>query len=402
MSCKEWREFIFSDFVEINPVIKLDKRKEFSFVEMKDLSSTSKWARPTVKRKLTGGARFAENDTLFARITPCLENGKICQVVNLEKGVGFGSTEFLVFRGRVNKSDSDFVFYLSRWDVVRRFAEQNLVGTSGRQRVGKEAFNKLSLKLPPLNTQRRIASILSSLDDKIELNRQTNQTLEAIAQALFKEWFVDFNFPGSTGEMEDSELGEIPKGWNIGVIGDLFEISKESLNPSSRPTVGFIHYSLPAFDEGRRPTRELGSQILSNKFKVKSNSILVSKLNPRISRVWPIIESNDQSICSTEFQVFLPKRDYLFSFGSTLFSQNQIIETMKGRATGTSSSHQRIRPQDILDIKIVIPNNETLKGFNKAIKNFYNLIFINEEQMQTLIQLRDSFLPKLMRGEIEI
>ena len=105
---------------------------------------------------------------------------------------------------------------------------------------------------------------MKSLDDKIELNRQTNKTLEAIAQALFKEWFVDFNFPGATGEMQESEMGEIPEGWRVGSIGDLFTISKESLNPSSNPTEEFLHYSLPAFDEGRKPTKELGSKILSN------------------------------------------------------------------------------------------------------------------------------------------
>ena len=99
-------------------------------------------------------------------------------------------------------------------------AEQNLLGTSGRQRVNREAFDNLELKLPPLPTQRCIAAILSALDDKIELNCQTNQTLEAIAQAIFKEWFVDFRFPGSTGEMQDSELGPIPKGWRVKSLYD--------------------------------------------------------------------------------------------------------------------------------------------------------------------------------------
>jgi type I restriction enzyme S subunit len=224
MSSKGWKRYVFSDFVNINPSVRLEASKYYSFVEMKDLNEKSKFVYPSAKRKLTGGSRFQNYDTLFARITPCLENGKICQVKELENGVGFGSTEFLVFRGREGISDNNFVFYLMRYDEVRRFAEQNMLGTSGRQRVTWNAFVNLKLDLPPLPTQRRIASILSGLDNKIELNRQTNATLEAMAQAIFKEWFVDFRFPGATGEMVESELGMIPKGWkksNIFEIADL-------------------------------------------------------------------------------------------------------------------------------------------------------------------------------------
>jgi len=109
-----WKESKFSDFVTINPTVSLKGTEEYSFVEMKDLQDGNKICSPTTKRKTSSGARFQENDTLFARITPCLENGKICQVRNLEEGIGFGSTEFLVFRGKVGVSDNEFVFYLSK------------------------------------------------------------------------------------------------------------------------------------------------------------------------------------------------------------------------------------------------------------------------------------------------
>lgn len=126
-----FKKYKFSDFVDINPLVKLKANEEYSFIEMADLNDGQRYVYPSAKRILTGGARFEENDTLFARITPCLENGKICQVKDLKDGKGFGSTEFLVFRGKEKVSDSNFVFYLSRWDEVRRFAELNMVGTSG-------------------------------------------------------------------------------------------------------------------------------------------------------------------------------------------------------------------------------------------------------------------------------
>lgn len=150
----EWKEYKFSDFVNINPPVKLINGEQYSYVEMKDLSDGQKYCFPSVERKLSGGARFNEGDTLFARITPCLENGKICQAKGLKKGVGFGSTEFFVFRDKDGVSDNDFVFYLSRWDEVRAFAEMNFDGTSGRQRVPKDAFNNLFLSLPDLKIHR--------------------------------------------------------------------------------------------------------------------------------------------------------------------------------------------------------------------------------------------------------
>ena len=91
----------------INPLVKLKADSEYSFIEMKDLNEEQKFVYPSGKRLLNGGARFEEGDTLFARITPCLENGKICQAKGLENGVGFGSTEFLVFRGKKNVSDTN-------------------------------------------------------------------------------------------------------------------------------------------------------------------------------------------------------------------------------------------------------------------------------------------------------
>jgi len=204
----EWKTYKLGDFAEINPRISLKQGNEYSFVEMRDLDASLKYVSPSVKKELKGGAKFQNGDTLFARITPCLENGKICQVKNLEDNVGFGSTEFLVFRGKENVSNSDFVYYLSRSEFVKNNAIQMMTGTSGRQRVEKSALQELEITVPYLSTQTQIAQILTSLDDKIELNLQMNQTLEAMAQAIFKEWFVDFKFPNFDGDFIDG----LPKG----------------------------------------------------------------------------------------------------------------------------------------------------------------------------------------------
>lgn len=385
-------EFKFSDFVTINPLVKLKAGEEYSFIEMKDLNDGQRNAYPTVERKLTGGSRFEEGDTLFARITPCLENGKICRAKGLKNHVGFGSTEFLVFRGKKDVSNSDFVFYLSRWDEVRRFAELNMVGTSGRQRVPKEAFDNLLLNLPSdLPTQTRIASILSALDDKIELNRQMNQTLEQMAQALFKKYFVD-----------DIDPDNLPEGWRRGKLGEMFYHSKEGINPGSFPEKTFDHYSIPAYDEGCKPLPELGATILSNKTIVKSNSILFSKLNPRFPRIW-LIENVDEniSVCSTEFLVFVPNENS-YSFSFLFLKQEDFKSEIVNKATGTSGSHQRIRPDDILNLDAIIPPNETLKDFEVKVRPLLSKIVANIQEGSSIVKLRDTLLPKLMSGEIEV
>ncbi len=251
--------------------------------------------------------------------------------------------------------------------------------------------------------QRRIAEILSALDDKIELNRQTNATLEAIAQTIFKEWFVDFNFPGATGEMIESELGLIPKEWKVGTIGDILDLFHENVTPFRTPNVDFFHYSIPAFDNGRTPSIETGESILSNKFKVKSNSILVSKLNPRIPRIWPINDVDElKSICSTEFQVLVPKKRYFYAFAVNLFSQQFIQDTMKSRASGTSGSHQRINPQEILNIEVIIPEDGIMHLYNDIVSDYYKQLINAQYESTTLSTIRETLLPKFMNGEIEL
>lgn len=383
-----WKEYRFSDFALINPTVSLKGNEEYSFVEMKDLEDGNKICSPSAKRKTSSGARFQERDTLFARITPCLENGKICQVKNLENGIGFGSTEFLVFRGKENVSDNEFIFYLSRWNEVRDFAENNFEGTSGRQRVPKNCFDNLKLQLPPLPEQTAIATILSSLDDKIDLLHRQNKTLEALAETLFRQWFVE--------EAEES--------WEAKSLTEIADHSKENIHPSKNPTKLYKHYSLPAFDAGKDPILEIGKEILSNKYKVISNSILVSKLNPRTPRIWMIYGNvnEDESICSTEFQIVKPKDQKWYGFIYCFLKSTQVTQELAGASSGTSGSHQRINPQDIFNLTFLKPPDNLIEQFSKVMDNYLVKINNNQTQIRTLTQTRDTLLPKLMSGEVRV
>lgn len=406
----EWKEYKLGEVAEINPRVTLKQGTQYSFVEMKDLDATFKYVFPSAKKELKGGSKFENGDTLFARITPCLQNGKICQVKNLEKGVGFGSTEFLVFRGKAGISNSDYIYYLTRSEYVRSNAIQMMTGTSGRQRVEKSALEDLDVTIPDLPTQTAIAEILSSLDDKIELNNKINAELETLAQTLFKQWFVDFEFPNengdpyksSGGEMVDSELGQIPKGWEVGNLTEIAELSKKSVKPFDSPNEIFFHYSLPEFDSGKMPSKELGEKILSSKYQVLNNTVLVSKLNPRIPRIWTIIECNNNSICSTEFQIVKPFKDIYLPFINCLCSSSDYITSIQSKVTGTSSSHQRVNPKDIINYDLPLPHERLINSFHTLIYDTLVMIDENKKENIELTALRDTLLPKLISGELEV
>jgi len=242
----KWRELPFSEAVLINPPVRLERGKRYPFVDMDALNPGARSAFATEEREFSGGgSRFEHGDTLMARITPCLENGKIARFCARQgSGVGHGSTEFIVIRERPGVTHSDYAYYLTLWEGVRGYAISHMTGTSGRQRVPINCLQHLTVPIPPLPEQRAIAHILGTLDDKIKLNRRMSETLEAMARALFKAWFVDFepvrakmegrwqrgqSLPGLPAHLYDlfpdrlvdSEPGEIPEGWGVGTLGKL-------------------------------------------------------------------------------------------------------------------------------------------------------------------------------------
>ena len=389
MNDKEWKTYKFPDFVLINPTISLKGDGDFSFIEMKDLSEGKRFVEPSAERKVTGGARFQEDDTLFARISPCLENGKIGQAKKLKNGVGFGSTEFLVFRDKLNISNKDYVYYLACWQEVRKFAEQNMIGTSGRQRVNKEAFENLELLLPPLETQTKIASILSSLDEKIELNRQTNQTLEAIAQTLFKEMCL----PKSE---------ELPEGWRVGKLGEVCDVNKNSLNKKNDFLAWIDYIEISEVSKGvvNNVTRyDLGEEPSRAKRKLKNGDVVLSTVRPDRGSYFLAINPSKTDIVSTGFAVFsatLVPYSFLYLF----LTEENIIKYYGHIANG--GAYPAINPNVIMDIELIIPKDDVLEQFHNTVEPLLLKYHLNNKQTQTLISIRDSLLPKLMKGEIGV
>ena len=326
----------------------------------------------------------------------------------------------ITLRGKPDVLDNTFLKFLLQSNPVQEELRSRGTGTTVVG-IRQSELRKVSLTLPPLAEQKAIAAVLGALDDKIELNRRMNATLEAMARALFQSWFVDFDpvrakldgrpptaldpataalFPAS---FQDSLPGHIPKGWTVGRVGDLATPNRGAVNPGEFPTETFEHFSLPAFDNGRTPKVELGSAIMSNKFTVTPNSVLLSKLNPHIPRIWlPDLHASRRSVCSTEFMVVCSKpgvsREYLFS----LFTSSAFASIYGTLVTGTTGSHQRIRPESVLDMKIVIPSPSLIRAFTDLAKPMFDRINRNTEQSRTLATLRNTLLPKLLSGELRL
>lgn len=208
-----WQQVKLCDALIINPIEKLSKGTIAKKVSMERLRPFCRDVLEYEFDKFSGGSKFRNKDTIMARITPCLENGKRAQINMLEQDeIGFGSTEFIIFREKENISNSNFIYYLICSDLIREPAIKSMVGSSGRQRVQIDVLKELIIPLPPIDVQKKIAGVLGALDDKIELNNRINNNLEQQAQALFKSWFVDFEPFGGT----------MPKDWKE---SDIYSIS---------------------------------------------------------------------------------------------------------------------------------------------------------------------------------
>jgi type I restriction enzyme S subunit len=331
------------------------------------------------------------------------------------------STEFLVLRPS-NLVDRRFLRFLCLGPTIRAEMEARVTGTSGsHQRVRPEDALAIPVEIPvDLSEQRAIGHILGTLDDKIEVNRRMSETLEAMARALFKSWFVDFDpvrakaegrdpglpqpladlFPDS---FKDSELGEIPRGWRAGRFGDVVEQLRDQENPLLFPDVLCRHFSLPAFDDGQNPKAEYGETIKSLKSRVPPGAVLLSKLNPEIERVWLVdVGPSERAVCSTEFLVLRARPPFTRSFVYCLARSPLFRQQIEGLVTGTSKSHQRAQVESILGIGTIVPPLHIVAAFDRAAENLLARTLDCRRESRTLAALRDTLLPKLISGKLRV
>ena len=283
-------------------------------------------------------------------------------------------------------------------------------------------LNRIEVSHPLLPEQRAIAGVLGALDDKIEQNRRTARALDRLARAIFRAWFVGFEpvkakiggatsfpsmpqavFDALPSRFVDSEIGPVPEGWKVGGIPSIATLSKVQVNPQEHADEVFDHFSIPAFDAGVRAVVEFGEAIKSNKFLVAEGCVLLSKLNPRIARIWlPPSPRERQQITSTEFLVFVPRSAFDRHYLYCQFQQPSFREELAQSASGTSNSHQRVRPDDVLHKAVIVPPSPVRKGFADIADPLFALLAANHAESATLAEVRDYLLPTLFSGQVRV
>lgn len=390
------------DKIRCNPSVKLQKGNLYPFIDMEKIRTGTKYITGFDYASYEGQScsKFCSGDTIMARITPCLENGKIAQY-KTDSEKAFGSTEFFVFRGIPNITDSNYVYYLISAKYIRDLATNSMTGASGRQRADVKFIKKIKWKFPDLPTQQRIADILSTYDDLIENNNKRITLLERAAQELYKEWFVRFRFPGHE---TTKFVNGLPEGWTRKKISEFYNTCSGGTPSRSKPEY---------YENGVYPWVKTGeikdSIIIDAEEYITENAIINSsaKLLPAKSVVMAMYGVNigmlayfDQEMaCNQACCVFSDKRKfssrhYLFQY---LLSIREYLLLI-----GFGAAQQNLSQDLIKRVKILMPTDGLITAFEKKVDDYYestrNLMMRN----QNLAKQRDLLLPRLMSGKLEV
>ena len=261
---------------------------------------------------------------------------------------------------------------------------------STRGNINAQTYADMVVYLPSRKQQDYIVEILDSMEEKRKINNKINNNLEQQARAIYRE---RFEVVPSVG---------LPSGWRVVSLGEVATISNKSFNPLKETEIMLEHYSIPAFDEMRFPVFELSTDIKSNKFVIDASCFMISKLNPTTKRVWRPYCLTDNAVCSTEFIVFKAKDEAITDFLYSVIDSNSFSEFMCSHVTGSTGSRQRTTPSDTLSYEMILPSDYELTEFQSIVSPMYTQIRINIIENEKLKKLRDSLLPKLMSGEIDV
>ena len=296
-----------------------------------------------------------------------------------------------IIRIDTEKANHEYVYYyLNQRSVVQAVNASS--AQSAQPNINLKQIGQIEIDLPERKLQDKIVSILSAIDFKIEKNNQINENLEQQARAVFQAWFIDYEPFG----------GVAPSAWHPSTLGQIAELKTDSWSPAKNPDVMVEHYSIPAFDEQHYPVFEIAAGIKSNKYILNSNSVMISKLNPDTKRIWRPLCLSAHSACSTEFIVYEAKkqeqRDYIYS----ILDSTPFLNYLCSHTTGSTNSRQRATPKSTLDFTLCLPPDSIIEDFCQIVTPMYDLIASNIVENQSLAKTRDSLLPRLMSGEIDV
>lgn len=382
----DWVTAKLSEVAEFNPREKISVGSVAKKVSMDKLQPFCRDIPGFEMSVYTGGAKFRNGDTIMARITPCLENGKVSKVNILSDGeVGFGSTEYIVFRAKDSIADPDYLYYLVCSPLVRGPAIKSMVGSSGRQRVQTDVLQALTVDLPPLTEQREIGAILRSFDDKIALNTRINDNLQQQADAIFSENFLS------------QEL--LPVGWRKSCLSTIANYLNGLAMQKYRPVQGENGLPVLKIKELRQGMTDDNSEHCSSNIKpeyiVHDGDIIFSWSGSLLVDFWC---GGDCGLNQHLFKVTSTQFDKWFVYAWTKHYLNHFIAVAADKAT--TMGH--IKRDELDKAEVIIPSSGDYMEIGALMQPLYDEIISNRIESRKLSELRDALLPRMMSGELDV
>lgn len=361
--------------------------------------------------EFSGGMKFRNGDTIMARITPCLENGKTAKVNILDtEEVGFGSTEYIVFRAIDGVTDEDYLYYLVCSPIVRDIAIKSMVGSSGRQRVQTDVVKGIEVELPTLDEQRKIGSLLKILDDKIAVNNEINENLEQQAVVLFRSWFSAFSLSPNSHRV-NSEFGEIPEDFTVIKVGSLpilvtdyvsngsFASLKANVSLYQEPNYAYFIRNTDLKSGSFGVFVDQHSYEFLSKSTLYGGEIIISNVGD-VGSVFLCPKLDAHMTLGNNIIMLRPEDDHLRYYLYIWFKYLQgqaLIQGIKG-----GSAQPKFNKTDFKNTSILIPPKDILSRFHETVAPMFEMISHRQTETSRLANLRDTLLPHLMSGEIDV
>ena len=381
----KWSIKKFSEIADFNPSEPLQKGKISKKIGMDKIFPFNRDITSYEVVPFTSGTKFRNGDTIMARITPCLENGKIAKVSILDEDeIGFGSTEFIVLRAK-EEIDEDYLYYLTCSSIVREPAIKSMVGSSGRQRVQTDVVQNLEIEVPPYKEQRTIGKILKDIDDKIKLNNEINNNLEQQAKTIFENEFLFLEF--------------LPKDWKQGNLLNIANYLNGLAMQKYRPAIDEEGIPVLKIKELRQGYCDDNSELCSTNIKpeyiIHDSDVIFSWSGSLLVDFWC---GGTCGLNQHLFKVTSDKYDKWFYYAWTKHHLEHFITV----ATDKATTMGHIKRDELKKAKVIIPNSTDYKRIGVLLQPIYEFIIKNRIENKKLILLRNTILPKLISGEIDV
>ena len=388
-----WPKMRFSDAVEINPRLAVDRGKSAPFVEMAALPiETRNILIFRVKPVNGGSSRFVNGDILFARITPCMENGKTGLVGGLAEGeVATGSTEFIVLRPRPNLTLSEFTYYLAKNPKFRSFAASRMTGTSGRQRVPVNTFDEFEIGVPPLAEQHKIAVILSSVDDAIEKTQAVIEQVQVVKRGLMQQLLT---LPAGYAE----------PGWKKRRLRDCAWVNPEQLTSRTKPSFLMEYIDIAAIERpgiiGRTQTFQFADAPSRARRLARKGDILISTVRPYLRNFARIREAPDNLVVSTGYAVIRPKDVVDGDFLYQQILSASFVKFLKSRMSG--SNYPAVAASDVEAYPISLPPLAQQRKFGATLSSLDDAVAKMRTVINRVSGVKEALMSVLLTGELRV